>query len=195
MPVAPFSGLDTLAGIFAYPGLPRLMRFFLFNPHTTLTSREISERTRLPSEALRKGIKILLKTGMVRRVGTRRFTLDQSFPHINNFRMLLFHPETLDRKEILKRLKSVGTFHLVAIGGLLAGGDNDEAVDILLVGDRVNDRKLVATLRALEAETGKELTYALLTTREFHYRLGMHDKLIRLVLEGPHQNLVNRLGV
>lgn len=160
-----------------------------------MSNKEIAERTKLSREALKKGIHVLSKTGVIRRSGARRWTLDQTFPHLSGLRALLFHPDTLDKKEILKRLKAVGTFRFIAIGGLLAGGDDDEAVDVLLVGERINDRKLVAALRALEAETGKELTYALMTSKEFYYRLGMHDKLIRLVLEGPHQNLVNRLGV
>jgi hypothetical protein len=45
-------------------------------------------------------------------------------------------------------------------------------------------------IRALEAEIGREIVYAVFDYKEFLYRLNMYDKLIRDVLDFPHKVLV-----
>ena len=42
-------------------------------------------------------------------------------------------------------------------------------------------------VRRLEAEIGAELTYATFETKEFIYRLNMYDKLVRDILDFPHE--------
>jgi hypothetical protein len=47
----------------------------------------------------------------------------------------------------------------------------------------------------MEAEIGKELVFASFETADFHYRLGMYDKLIRDILDYPHQKLLDKLNI
>jgi hypothetical protein len=47
----------------------------------------------------------------------------------------------------------------------------------------------------MEAERGKELVYAYLETQDFQYRLGMYDKLIRDILDYPHQVLLDKISI
>jgi hypothetical protein len=42
---------------------------------------------------------------------------------------------------------------------------------------------------------GKEIRYSAFETGEFQYRLGMYDKLIRDVLDYPHETVLDKLGV
>ena len=39
----------------------------------------------------------------------------------------------------------------------------------------------------MEAEIGSELVYAIFDTKEFTYRLNMYDKLVRDILDFPHE--------
>ena len=42
-------------------------------------------------------------------------------------------------------------------------------------------------IKKIEAELGIELVYAMFETKEFIYRLNMYDKLIRDILDYPHE--------
>ena len=65
--------------------------------------------------------------------------------------------------------------------------------------DRVTDTTIERWLwfdgHGVEAEIGKELTFASFETADFHYRLGMYDKLIRDILDYPHQKLLDKLNM
>jgi hypothetical protein len=62
-------------------------------------------------------------------------------------------------------------------------------VDLLIVGDRMKRGKIEKGIRRLEAEIGAELVYAIFETKEFNYRLNMYDKLVRDILDYPHEVL------
>ena len=47
--------------------------------------------------------------------------------------------------------------------------------------------KIEEEVRKLEAEIGTELVYAVFDTKEFIYRLDMYDKLVRDILDFPHE--------
>jgi hypothetical protein len=51
----------------------------------------------------------------------------------------------------------------------------------------MNKSKIEEGMRRIEAEMGIELVYATFTTKDFIYRLNMYDKLVRDVLDFPHQ--------
>ncbi len=70
--------------------------------------------------------------------------------------------------------------------------DNKEGkLDILVVGDRLNKKRIEEGVRKIESEIGKELNYAVFDLKEFMYRLGMYDKLVRDVLDFPHKVILN----
>lgn len=66
---------------------------------------------------------------------------------------------------------------------------------MLIIGNQFNRDSLSRTIKKLESEIGKELSYAVLETEDFHYRMGIGDRLIRDILEFPHQVAYDRLGV
>jgi predicted nucleotidyltransferase len=65
--------------------------------------------------------------------------------------------------------------------------NKDSRVDILVVGDRLRKSRVEEEVKKLEAEIGTELIYAVFETKEFNYRLSMYDKLIRDILDFPHE--------
>src|SRR3990172_3344412 len=73
--------------------------------------------------------------------------------------------------------------------------DKDNRIDLLLVGDNLNRRRIEDRIRTIEAEIGQELRYAIFTTPEFLYRLNMYDKLIREILDRPHERLIDTLQI
>ncbi len=116
-----------------------------------------------------------------------------------------FSNYVIDIKEIFKDADAAGynakKYDIPLIKSQLAR----EGVENPLDGIRVYDAyvvfkedspmKLENAVKTLEAEIGKELKYVWFDTNEFTYRVSMYDKLIRDVLDFPHEKILNRLNV
>jgi hypothetical protein len=50
-------------------------------------------------------------------------------------------------------------------------------------------------IKRLEGEFGREIRYALFSTSDFRYRLGVYDRLIRDVFDYPHRLLLDKIGL
>ena len=74
-------------------------------------------------------------------------------------------------------------------------GDFDTRTDILIVGERLNDRVLKRAVASIEADSGTEIRYVALSAKDFRYRMDMNDRLLRDVFDYPHRKLVNKIGV
>jgi hypothetical protein len=83
---------------------------------------------------------------------------------------------------------------LVLIAGVLKH-DPESRVDILIVGDHIKKGMLITAISTLEAELGKELRYAAFETADFKYRISVYDKLVKDILDYPHEKILNKLGI
>ena len=63
----------------------------------------------------------------------------------------------------------------------------EEFEELLIRSDTLNTQAILANLKKTEAEIGTELIYAIFDTKEFIYRLNMYDKLVRDILDYPHE--------
>ena len=114
--------------------------------------------------------------------------------HLLMKKNLVLSSAPISKNSLLRRLKNLGKVKLIVLSGMFLQQDNSR-IDILVVGDGIKRGNLEKLLRDVEAEIGKELSYALLTTEEFQYRLGMYDKFIRDILDYPHEKLLDKIGV
>ena len=73
--------------------------------------------------------------------------------------------------------------------------ESDSVVDILIVGDKIKKHVVESALGSIEAELGKELTYAFFETNDFKYRIGVYDKFIRDIFDYPHKKIINKLNI
>ena len=55
--------------------------------------------------------------------------------------------------------------------------------------------KIETVIRVIESEIGKEIAYSAFETTDFEYRIGIHDRLVRDILDYPHITLIDRMGV
>ena len=97
--------------------------------------------------------------------------------------------DSLNKETILGNFKNVGRVKLVIVSGVFIKNDDSRA-DLLIVGDRLKKSKIEFGIRKLEAEIGTELVYAVFDTKEFTYRLNMYDKLVRDIIDFPHEILL-----
>ena len=95
----------------------------------------------------------------------------------------------LDKEELLHNFKKVGQVKLIIVSGVFIKSDGSR-VDLLVVGNKLKKSKIEKEIRKIEAEIGMELVYAVFDTKEFIYRLNMYDKLVRDILDYPHEVLL-----
>jgi len=93
---------------------------------------------------------------------------------------------------MVRKLKDIGALKLVVLSGLFMRDDNRK-LDILVVAEKVDAKKLKKAIEQIESEIGKELSYAQFSQEEYEYRISMYDKLLRDVLENNHRILYKKL--
>jgi len=94
--------------------------------------------------------------------------------------------DTLNKKTIVDNFKKAGRIKFLLVSGVFIK-NKDTRVDLLIVGDKIKKSKVEEEVRKLEAEIGTELVYVVFDTKEFIYRLDMYDKLVRDILDFPHE--------
>ncbi len=124
-------------------------------------------------------------------------TLNTDFEFFYELRDLVLKSSPAEKDRMIERLNKLGHIKLAIISGVFINKENLDPLitDLLIVGDDVDRRKLRAFLRATEAEVGKEIKFTVMDKEEFQYRLAMFDRFTRVLLESPHEKLINRLGL
>ncbi|KKT28209.1 MAG: hypothetical protein UW43_C0010G0005 [Candidatus Yanofskybacteria bacterium GW2011_GWA1_44_21] len=145
------------------------------------------------------------KKNAVRRVKTRstseRFVLNPNYEFYNELRSLVLKASPAEKDKLIKRISNLGRIRLAIISGIFlsTGDDNsgngNSVADLFIVGDDINRKRLRTFLASLEAEVGREVRFSLMDKEEFEYRFGMFDRFVRVMLENPHEKIINRLGI
>jgi len=204
--------MDTLSTIFGSEARVRIMRLFLFNPEIIFDIEMISNKSKVSKNVAKKEVIILEKAKLIQKKSFFRiiqkkkgkkvvnkklkihgYNLNQDFAYITALKQLLIKTKTLEGGEIVKRLGRAGKLKLVIVAGVFTQ-DKDSRVDIFVVGNNIKKNTLSNVIKSIEAELGKELIYAYFETQDYQYRLGMYDKLIRDVLDYPHQVLLDKIS-
>ncbi len=96
--------------------------------------------------------------------------------------------------DIIRIMKRVGTLRAIVLSGVFTGVIESK-IDLLIVGDRVDEKALITAVHSIEAELGRELRYASFLTPDFRYRAGVYDRLIRDIMDYPHRTILDRIGL
>lgn len=189
------------------------MRLFLFNPESSFSLEQITSKAKISPKEAKTEIDVLAKSGMIKerkavqvleikkrgkvkqiKKKVSVWHLESGFEYLSALRNLLINTRPLRQGEILKRLSGVGKLKMVIVAGVFT--QNPESrVDMLIVGDNLRRSAIDRIVKNMEAEIGKELNFASFETADFQYRLGMYDKLVRDILDYPHQKLLDKLGL
>lgn len=103
----------------------------------------------------------------------------------------------VEKDQMTDRINKLGKIKLAVISGIFINKENVDPLvaDLLIVGDYIERRKLLSFLKSIEAEVGKEIKFSVMDKEEFQYRWEMFDRFIRVLLDGPHEKLINKLGI
>lgn len=190
--------METLEKLFGGAPRVKLMRLFLFNPSTHFQSSEIAERSKIASSRLRKELSFLHSMKLIRKVsrgsGRPSWHINERFPYLLELQRLLLQSSLVSPEAIIKKLSKLGRLKMVVLAGLFKEQWEDR-LDMLVVADGIKKGRIEALMKTLEAEIGKEIRYSVLDADDFKYRLGVGDKLVRDVLDYPHDIVVDKLGI
>ena len=177
--------MEILGKILGNQARIKIMRLFLLNKGQGFLNKEIVKRSRVNAGVARREINLLSSVKFIKRKG-KDWTFDPNFKYAFEFERLLVSSDTIDRNTIVNNFKKAGKIKFLLLSGVFIK-NRDNRVDILVVGDKLKRSKIEEEIKKLEAEIGTEIVYALFETPEFNYRLNMYDKLVRDILDFPHE--------
>lgn len=197
--------METLEKLFGGLAKAKLIKLFVFNPEAQLSKEEVMTRAKVSQSESRRALTILMKLGLVRQKkiwkeaasGKRRiagYLLNTDFAYLTELQHFLLQIASVTDKEIIERLQRAGRLKLVITGGVFLQ-NWDGRLDLLVVGDNLRQGTAENAVRSIEAEMGRELTYAIFETEDFRYRYGLYDKLIRDMLDFDHRVILDKIGL
>jgi hypothetical protein len=211
--VIEFGIMETLTRLLGSASKVKLIKLFIFNPHTAFDIDALSEKTKESQSKIRQELGNLDKMKLIKRrvfyknvekkrqgqkstirSKLRGWILNENFDLLVPLHTFLVNSNHLSPKDVSKKLSKSGNIKLVIVAGVFIH-DPESRVDLLIVGDHLKKSSIENTIGSIESEMGKELRYAVFETTDFQYRLGMYDKLIRDVLDYPHEKIINKLAI
>lgn len=188
------------------------MRLFVFSPlqmftfdeirkkaggSVTLTRKELNLLIRADFIKKRQFVKLIERTVRGKKVEVKKkmpgFALYDRFPYLHQFRNLLIDTVPLRGANIARRFNRAGKIKLLVTSGIFLQ-EPESRLDIMIVGDRLNRNVVDKTIKSLETEIGKELKYAVFDTTDFNYRISVYDRLVRDVLDYPHEKILDKMN-
>ena len=190
--------MDALEKIFGGTARVKLMRLFMFNSTLYFETADVAVRSKVDSSRVRKELNFLASVNMIKkstRGGNKTvWYLNDNFPYLVEFQRLLLQTSLINTRHHVKKMAKIGRLKLVIFSGLFKE-QSEATLDILIVAEGAKKSTTDTVMSSIEAEIGKEIRYAVLDSNDFKYRLGVGDKLIRDVLDYPHEVVLDRLSI
>lgn len=186
---------EILENLFGGRERARILRFFLQNPEQAYEFNEVVKRNMLRGSGVKGELMTLSGIKFIHRrtkKGKVFYQLNQNFDFYPELKNLIAKSNVYPQCKSLGNISKLGNVKLAVISGAFLSYHKSKA-DMILVGDGISKAKLKNLMSRLEAEIGKEINFVLMTADEFKYRLNMLDKFILEFLEGPHEEIVNKV--
>lgn len=186
---------DVLTALFGSKARVRVLRLFLLNTETAFTTAEIAERTQVSSTDVQKEMRVFERIGFVkvRRVkGKKYYCANEDFELRDDLMTLLTRATVTPECQSLAQVDKIGEVHLVLASGIFLNYTKARA-DLFIVANDVSRSRLTKWVRSVEAETGREVSYVLLTMDEYKYRVNMTDRFLQDFLQGPYDEVINKM--
>lgn len=192
-----------LEQLFDSPVKVKLLKLFLRNPNRFFSMSDIIRKTQSSKGVTIRQVKGLesinfLKLKKVKANSKKQiegglyYAVNPKFDFYYELQSLILKSSPTSKDKILAKILKLGRIKMALISGVFLNTENSR-VDLFLVGDDINERKLKKFLGDMEAEVGREIAYAALTSKEFDYRFHMFDRFVRDILEKPHEKMINKV--
>ncbi|HOW60442.1 MAG TPA: hypothetical protein P5548_02130 [Candidatus Moranbacteria bacterium] len=186
---------EILEKLFGSKTRTRVLRFFLLNPDKEFRATEVSKKNMLSSVSVRKEIKELKKIKFLvehRKRGVKFYALDKTFYLYFELKNLFAKSASSPQCKSLAKLKNIGDVKLALASGIFLNYPKSK-VDMIIVANNVSRGKLKSVMSSLEAEVGKEVSFVIMNSDEFKYRIDMLDRFLIDFIEGSHIELIDKI--
>ncbi|EKE12079.1 MAG: putative transcriptional regulator [uncultured bacterium] len=186
---------EILDSLFGSKSKTRILRFFLLNSEKEFTVAEIALKNMLSTPSARKEINELKKIKFLSektKKGSKYYVLDPQFHFYQELKNLFAKSTSSPQCKSLARLKNIGDVKLALVSGIFINHPKSKA-DMVLVANNVSRSKLKSVMNSLEAEIGKEVSFVLMNSEEFKYRLDMLDRFLLDFVEDTHVELIDKI--
>lgn len=187
----------------------KILKLFYRNSGMNFSVAEIQRYTNISKLVITNELKRLIRAGIIGKklrisvdkklrkikgAKTEVYAALPDFEFFNELRGLLMRTGSALDKKLVENIPRLGKIKLALLSGFFVNNPYSR-VDLLLVGDNLNHKKMRDFFHRLESETGKALNYAVMNYDEYKYRTDMFDRFLADILESPHQKIVNKLNV
>lgn len=202
--------MEALEKLFGGAAIVKILRLFLMNPDEIIEKKDVEKRAKINSTDATKELKMLeeiglvkhrsffkdkkYKSGKIKKVREKGYLVDNTHKLFLPLQSLLIKNSPMSSNSMIKKLNRHGKVNLVVISGIFIQ-DPDSRVDLLVVGDSIKEKSMKNTISVIESEIGKQIRYTIFETNDFKYRLGVYDRLIRDILDYPHQVILDKIGL
>ncbi|MBI2409446.1 hypothetical protein HYV30_00165 [Candidatus Kaiserbacteria bacterium] len=189
--------MKPLAKVLGSAARLKTLRLFIFNQTRSFAPAEIALRLKLSRGVVHQELSELSEGRFLKKKGagaSARYQVNPRYEHLPAFDTFIRDTTSVRPQHIVKALKHAGTVRLIALSGLFTSV-LEAQIDLLVVGDHLEERTIASAVRSLEAELGREIRYASFATADFRYRLGAYDRLLRDVFDYPHRLLIDKIGL
>lgn len=186
---------EILDSLFGSKIKTRLIRFFLLNHESDYPLSEIAKKNMIPATKMRKEMNELKRIKFIQeksKKSGKTYILNDKFCFLEELGSLMAKSNSHAQLKNLEKLRQIGDVRLAMVSGTFLNYPKSK-VDLILVANNVSRNKLKQAMAGLEAEVGKEISFVLMNSEEFKYRLDMLDRFILEFLEAPHEELINKI--
>lgn len=192
----------------------KLIRFFIGRPDGMYEVDEISEKTKVKPELIRKEINSLVSSGLVTKskekfakshgnVKNKKpisvkeyicYRLNKDFRFLKGLEKFVFDFQNANREALFDRFKNLGRTKLFLLSGIFTGTPKSR-VDIMYVAEGLKTNMVEKVIGDLRAELGKDVQVSVMDLEEFNYRYKMFDRFVRDTLVGEKEVIVDKLNI
>jgi len=206
--------MEVLPKLFGSKERVKLLKLFLYNQDLFFSLADITKRTKVRTPLAKRELELLNEIGLVsvkklvipapvtdqkkKKRKTKLVTksqvwsLNQDFFYLDHLRAMFNADFLANNNELVERFKNCGKIKLIILSGLFMP-DGGTRADLLIVGDDLRRGTIEGIISTIESELGRELVYAILDTRDYHYRFQTSDRFVRDIMDYPHRRLVDKL--
>jgi predicted nucleotidyltransferase len=172
----------------------RLLAYYFANPTTRLHLRDLAERLNIDPSNLSKELGRLEREGLFRSEVSGRqkyFQLNREYPLFAEVRSIV--SKTIGASSLIAQsLKKIEGIEEAYLYGSFASNQQDAAsdIDVLVIGTP-RDELLAEAMRKIERQLGREVSYTVLTRREFDSRRTRKDAFLENVWHNKRVSLID----
>lgn len=192
---------DILDNLFSSRIRVKVLKLLFRNYPGSFFADELATRIQETHLRTKKEIESLFNIRLIQKTKTLKikYSLNPGFEFFSELKDLILKASPAEKNKMVAKILKLGRIKLAVVSGVFLSsngnsGDNSVA-DLFIVGDEINKDRLRIFLKALEAEVGREVKLSIMEKDEFEYRYGMFDRFVRVMLEGPHEKIINKLGL